>query len=87
LQNVLSPVLESLVADQPAGICDSGSRAEVSCAFVRTAACGVGEEDAGLEAAELCDAAGFAAVGVAVLLQAVSATDMTATPSAPRYFR
>ncbi|POX45686.1 hypothetical protein C3488_28835 [Streptomyces sp. Ru72] len=87
MQNVLSPVLELLSVDQPGGICESDSRADVSCAFVRSAACGVGEEDAGLDAATLGDAAGFAAVGAAVLLQAASATDMAAAPSAPKYCR
>jgi hypothetical protein len=59
----------------------------VSWAFVRSAACGVGEEDAGPDAAELFGVAGFAAVDVAVLPHAASAMDMAAAPSAPRYFR
>jgi hypothetical protein len=80
-------VLVLLSVDQPAGICDSDSRADVSWAFVRSAAGGVGEEDAGPDTEELFDAAAFAGVGVAVLLQAASATDMAAAPSAPRYFR
>ncbi|GHD92041.1 hypothetical protein GCM10010508_43200 [Streptomyces naganishii JCM 4654] len=83
----MPPELESPSVDQPAGICDSDSRADVSWDLVRSAVCGVGEEDAGPVEAELFDLAGFAAVGVALVPHAASAMDMARAPSAPMYFR
>jgi hypothetical protein len=55
---------------------------------VRSAIRGVGEADTGLEAAELCAAAGFAAAGVEpVLLQAPRVAAVTAMLSAATCFR